>query len=139
MKRTWKFWMGMGTVFFLGLLLGGMLGAGAVQGWLRKLATAPQGELESLVMADWKKKLDLREDQVAAIQPALTEAEAKIVPLRDDFMASIHTVLADLHPKVRAILDPKQQKKYDEMVHRYERKVPPATNAAAAAVGGAPQ
>ena len=115
----------------LGLILGGILGAGAVQGWMKKLATAPRGELESMVLADWKKKLNLREDQAAAIKPLLGEAEGKIVPLRDAYLADVNKVLTDLHPRIRAVLDEKQRGRYQEMVKRYDAKV-----GAAAALGG---
>lgn len=134
MKRTWKFWIGLVGIFFFGLVLGVFIGAGSVQGWIKKLATAPRGELETLVLEDWKKKLNLREEQLSALRPMLGSAEAKILPLRDNFLGRVGGILTDLHPQIRAVLDEKQRKKYDEMVRRYERRLPESAKTQAAAV-----
>ncbi|MBP7950507.1 MAG: hypothetical protein KA004_12705 [Verrucomicrobiales bacterium] len=123
MRRTWKFWLGIGGLFLLGLMLGIGLGMGAVQGWVKRLAQAPPAELESLVLNDWKKKLDLSEGQVEALRPALEESTKKIVPLRDQFRREVMGVLSNLHPQVKSVLDERQRKKYEEMVGRFEKRV----------------
>lgn len=69
-------------------------------------AAAPAASGLSMSVADWKKQLDLTDDQ--------TE---KLTSVLDDFSRYYDNVLADGNSRIMQILNPEQRRRFEQMIH----------------------
>ena len=59
--------------------------------------------------------LNLTTDQQAKVQPIIDQAKPQIVAIHQDAMQKTHAVMEDTMGKIRPLLTPEQQKKFDDM------------------------
>jgi Spy/CpxP family protein refolding chaperone len=100
------------------LLLGGIIGfAGArysaphfpYKRWEKR------GEFKEKMMERFSKKLNLTQEQRAEISSIFEEGRKKIEEMQSEMRPKFEEMRAETNAKIRAILDPGQQKKFDEM------------------------
>lgn len=61
------------------------------------------------------KTLNLTADQQAKVQPILDQAKPQIVAIHKDAMQKTHAIMEDTMSKIRPLLTPEQQKKFDDL------------------------
>ena len=61
------------------------------------------------------KSLNLTSDQQAKVQPIIDQAKPQIVAIHQDAMQKTKAVMDDTMSKIRPLLTPEQQKKFDDM------------------------
>jgi Spy/CpxP family protein refolding chaperone len=59
--------------------------------------------------------LNLTADQQAKVQPIIDQAKPQIVAIHQDAMQKTHAVMNDAMGKIRPLLTPEQQKKFDDV------------------------
>ena len=59
--------------------------------------------------------LNLTADQQAKVQPIIDQAKPQIIAIHQDAMQKTHAVMDDTMGKIRPLLTPEQQKKFDDM------------------------
>jgi Spy/CpxP family protein refolding chaperone len=59
--------------------------------------------------------LNLTADQQAKVQPIIDQAKPQIIAIHQDAMQKTHAVMDDTMGKIRPLLTPEQQKKFDDL------------------------
>ena len=91
-------------VFLCGALMGAVLMR--ITGRARVATVAPSGiSMSAPNMAEWKKQLDLTDDQTARLTSVL-----------DDFSRYYDNVLADGNSRIMQILNPDQRRRFEQML-----------------------
>ena len=75
------------------------------------------------------RELHLTADQKEKIGAVLQESSVKLKTLRDGVTQQFEAQRQEGAQKIRALLDPQQQVKYDEMKKRFDKHHPPGLSA----------
>lgn len=70
----------------------------------------------------FRKRLELTDQQEKVVLDALLESNEEMKPIKLKIEPELRAVRLRAQEKIFKVLDPKQRKKYEEMVKRYERK-----------------
>lgn len=117
MKIQWKQVV---VSLLTGLLLGAAVGIWAAPS--RHHGHFEDGKRHGLMMKGLYRKLDLTSEQRAQVDKILEESRQKIKSLRAESTPRFEEIRKEAHKKIRAILTPEQQKKFEEMEERREKR-----------------
>jgi Spy/CpxP family protein refolding chaperone len=109
-NTTLKVWLVLVVVFVLGSVTGG-----AVTGFYRSMSrpdrNAPRDKMEKL-----RRDLSLTDDQVKSVSTILDETKNDYKALRTELKPRFEEPRQKARAKIRALLSPEQQQKFDAMV-----------------------
>ena len=116
MKTTWRYTV----VFVVGILVGLAGGAWGLRYFWHHGPFNP-----GHILSHMDRQLHLTADQKARIAALLQEESVKMKFLRDEASKQFEVLRQEGAQKIRALLDPQQQVKFDEMKKRFEKHHPP--------------
>jgi hypothetical protein len=101
----------------------GALGLGLYQartGWWRP--PHDEAQFRRVVLKRLTSELGLRADQQQQVEGALQEAGLEFSRLRDEIGPRFHEIRARSRDRIRGLLDPEQQAKFDALAKEWERR-----------------
>jgi hypothetical protein len=114
--------LGVFLIFFFGVVVGAALTGGAI--W-KELYDVIEGGPDAVVakIADrMGKELQLGDTQKKMLDHIVTETRIELRTVRADSQPRVAEVVAGAERKIRAVLGPEQQKKFDQIVENSRRK-----------------
>ena len=109
-RTTLKVWLVLVVVFLLGSLTGG-----AVTGFYRSMSRPNRGEPRDR-MEKIRRDLSLTDDQMKSVSAILDDTKNEYKSLRQELKPRFDEPRQKARVKIRALLTPEQQQKFDAMV-----------------------
>ncbi len=120
MKRNWwKFALGILLTFVAGTVFGVVGTIVIAQGAKKKMEDPKVGH--AMVLKHLDRKLNLTETQHDEISVVLESMIEDIVPIRNSTRRQLATIVRTHGPKIREILEPEQEKGFDEFLGKLAR------------------
>ncbi len=127
--------LGVVLIFGFGLLVGGFFGA--VFGWVgffHKVTKGGPGGMAEVLFQRAKDDLGLDGAQQQQVRAILKETSAELAEITAPVRPSVESALVGAEGRLRAVLKPKQQRKFDgfmnEVRRRWRKPAPEATKEA---------
>ena len=114
--------LGVFLIFFFGVIVGAALTSGAIWKEMHDVIDGGPDAVVAKVHDRLHKELSLDEAQKQMLELIVTETRIKLRTARAEAQPQIAAVLADAEKRARAILNPSQQKKFDEIVKHGREK-----------------
>ncbi|MDR2463173.1 MAG: hypothetical protein LBD30_05275 [Verrucomicrobiales bacterium] len=122
MNTVWikiKPWLGLACVFLIGALVGSALTVTMTQKHFRAMVrNGPPPRSAEIVLKKLSRDLELSEQQRAVIAQILKNGTPLIFKANRDRDAAMKKIFEDTRGEIRAVLNPDQQARYDEMMRR---------------------
>ena len=122
--------LGVFLIFFFGVIVGAALTSGAIWKEMHDLIEGGPDSVVAKLSDRLNKELKLDDAQKQMLAQIVTETRIKLRTARAASQPEIAAALADAEQRTRAILNPGQQKKFDEIVQRVGEKWKPEPAAA---------
>jgi Spy/CpxP family protein refolding chaperone len=114
-RTTLKVWLVLVVVFLLGAITGGAFIGGALTGFNRALShndrNAPRDRMEKM-----RRDLSLTDEQMKSVGAILDDTKNEYKALRQELKPRFDEPRQKARAKIRALLTPQQQQKFDAMV-----------------------
>lgn len=117
MKR-FKGCLGVFLVFLFGVIFGIGATSGVIVKKVRNLVVGGPDAVVEVIGDRLKDELKLDDSQKELLQHIILDTRIKLREIRQQTQPQVEETLADAEAKVRAILDPRQQKKFDEIAKK---------------------
>ena len=121
MKRLRGF-LGVFLIFFFGVIVGVALTGGTIWKEMHDLIEGGPDAVVAKFSDRLNKELKLDDAQKQMLAQIVTETRIKLRTIRAEAQPQVATALTDAEQKVRVILNPDQQKKFDQIVARGREK-----------------
>jgi len=119
--KAWKAILGIFLVFILGMATGALLEHGVARHPLPFFHRGgPQG-VEDAIVRRWSRQLSMDDAQREQLRAIVRDAQLEIAPVRRQIRPQIEAVLERADTRIRGILRPDQQGKFDKLLA--ERKL----------------
>lgn len=112
----WLLYTGIGSVFLLGGVAGGMLGVTSERERLKKIEREPNGVME-LMGRRLEKELRLDPAQSREVRAIYSEVRPELYRMERERRTRIREIIDSTNPRVSAVLRPEQKERFDEL-HR---------------------
>ena len=121
MKRLRGF-LGVFLIFFFGVIVGVALTGGTIWKEMHDLIEGGPDAVVAKFSDRLNKELKLDDAQKQMLAQVVTETRIKLRTIRAEAQPQVATALTDAEQKVRVILNPDQQKKFDQIVAKGREK-----------------
>ena len=121
MKRLRGF-LGVFLIFFFGVIVGVALTGGTIWKEMHDLIEGGPDAVVAKFSDRLNKELKLDDAQKQMLAQIVTETRIKLRTIRAEAQPQVATALTDAEQKVRVILNPDQQKKFDQIVAKGREK-----------------
>ncbi len=121
MKR-WKSIAGVLAVFFLGVLAGAAAMHRVDRHGLEALLSGKGGAMTDLIVRRFSRSLDLDRSQREQVRAIVAETHKEIVEIRKPVQPRIDEAIARSRARVREILRPDQQAKFDRWIAEHRAR-----------------
>ena len=121
MKRLRGF-LGVFLIFFFGVIVGVALTGGTFWKEMHDLIEGGPDAVVAKFSDRLNKELKLDDAQKQMLAQIVTETRIKLRTIRAEAQPQVATALTDAEQKVRVILNPDQQKKFDQIVAKGREK-----------------
>lgn len=112
----WLLYTGIGSVFLLGGVAGGMLGVTSEREKLKKIEREPTGVME-LMGRKLEKELQLDPAQAREVRAIYAEVRPELHRMERERRTRLREIIESTNPRVSAVLRPEQKERFDEL-HR---------------------
>ena len=114
--------LGVFLIFFFGVIVGAAFTSGAIWKEMHDVIDGGPDAVVGKISDRLRKELNLDDAQKQMLELIVTETRIKLRAARAESQPQIAAALADAEKRARAILNPKQQKKFDEIVKHGREK-----------------
>ena len=114
--------LGVFLIFFFGVIVGAAVTNGIIVKKVRDLVEGGPDAVVEIISGRLKDELKLDDSQKELLQHIVAETRIKLREIRQQTQPQVGDTLNEAEQKVRAILNPNQQKKFDEIVTRGREK-----------------
>jgi hypothetical protein len=125
---------GVFLIFFLGFLLGAIITYGSIYAKVWKLIESGPDEVAEFTVQRMNDELKLDSVQKREFQRIVDQTRLKLRAIRYRDQPETDAIVEESSNELRAILDPKQQKKFEDLMKRFRGRwrteAPEATDAA---------
>ena len=121
MKR-FKGCLGVFLIFVFGVIVGVGATSGVIVKKVRTLVAGGPDAVVEIIGERLKDELKLDESQKELLRHIIADTRIRLREVRQQTQPQVEETLATAEEKVRAILDPQQQKKFDEIVAKGREK-----------------
>ena len=121
MKR-FKGCLGVFLIFVFGVIVGVAATSGVIVKKVRTLVAGGPDAVVEVIGERLKDELKLDESQKEMLRHIIADTRIRLREVRQQTQPQVEETLAAAEQKVRAILDPQQQKKFDEIVAKGREK-----------------
>jgi hypothetical protein len=136
--KKFKGCLGVFLIFFLGVAFGVILAAGGIYTKVWELIEAGPEKVAEFTTQRLRDELKLDDLQQREFQRITDRARLRLRAVRHATQPEIDTIVADADRELRAILSPKQQGKFDQVMKRFREKWRADAPATPAPVEGTP-
>ena len=113
-KGKWKLVSGVVVVFIVGALVGGLSATALIRGhFLHVMRSGPPRELHKPIVERLTADLSLTQDQRAEVERIVRDFEPRFGEFEQRARTEVRAVMSEMEAKIREILTPEQQVKYD--------------------------
>jgi len=113
-KGKWKLVSGVVVVFIVGALVGGLSATALIRGhFLHVMRSGPPRELHKPIVERLTADLSLTEGQRAEVERIVRDFEPRFGEFEQRARTEVRAVMSEMEAKIREILTPEQQVKYD--------------------------
>lgn len=121
MKRLRGF-LGVFLIFFFGVIVGAALTGGAIWKEMRDVIEGGPDAVVAKIADRLGKDMKLDDAQKKMLAQIVTETRIELRGIRADAQPRVRETLAKAEGKVRAVLGPDQQKKFDQIIEKSREK-----------------
>ena len=121
MKRLRGF-LGVFLIFFFGVIVGAALTGGTIWKEMRDVIEGGPDAVVAKIADRLEKDLKLSDSQKQMLGHIATETRIELRMIRADSQPRASEAIAIAERKVRAVLNPEQQKKFDQIVAKHREK-----------------
>ena len=114
--KNWKSIAGVCLVFVLGAVGGGLVTARVIHKRIQHVLQGGPQAINEIIVNRLSQKLDLDPAQRAKLKTIVTESHDQIKSVRRQIAPQIKDILSDSGKKIRGILNPDQEKKFDDVI-----------------------
>ena len=114
--KNWKAITGVCLVFILGVLAGGLITYHVITKRIQRIVFGGPQVVNELIVRRLTRRLDLDASQSSQLMDIIVETRNEIKPLRAQIAPQVKDILTDTEKKVRAMLKPEQEKKFDDVL-----------------------
>jgi len=114
--KQWKIVSGILMVFLLGVLAGALLEHRVYQHRLGRFYRGGPQAAEDAIVRRLSRDLSMDDAQREQLRGIVHEAQAEIAPIRRQIRPRVEEIIEGAQAKVREILHPDQQQKFDKLV-----------------------
>jgi len=133
--KKFKGCLGVFGIFFFGVIFGAIVATGAIRDKIRKIVEGGPDKVVEVIVNNLKDDLHLDQNQQEMLHQIAIETQIQLSVIRQQTQPQVAKTLDDATQRVRAILNPAQAKKFDEIVKKARadwksESVPAASKAA---------
>jgi len=126
-KGKWKLWSGVVAVFIVGAIVGGLSATALIRGhFLHVMKGGPPPRVHKPIAERLTADLALTPDQRADVERIVQDFEPRFKEFEVQARTEIRGVMGEMETRIREILTPEQQVKYDagikKMYEEMERR-----------------
>lgn len=121
--KNWKAIAGVCLVFVLGMVAGGFLTVHVITKRIQRIVQGGPQAVNQIIVKRLTKRLDLDADQSSKLMDILVDARKDIRSARAQISPQLKQIMDDSESKVRAMLKPEQQKKFDEVLENNKERI----------------
>jgi Spy/CpxP family protein refolding chaperone len=114
--KNWKAIAGVCLVFILGGIAGGLGTSIVIHKRIQHILQGGPKAMDEIIARRLTGKLDLTPGQQARIKSLLDESRGELAGVRREMQPEMERIFLDYKVKIRDVLTPDQQKKFDEIV-----------------------
>jgi hypothetical protein len=114
--KNWKAITGICLVFLLGVVAGGLITYRIITKRIQHIAQGGPQVVNELIVKRLTQRLDLDSSQGDKLMAIVVDTRSQIKAARSQVAPQVMEILSDTEKKVRAILKPEQEKKFDEVL-----------------------
>jgi hypothetical protein len=121
MKRI-KLWAGVILVFVSGLVIGSLATGHFLRAHVREFVDGGPVRANKHIVSRLTNRLDLTEEQAAAIEEIRLRTESRMGEITEDFFPQMEGLMEGQVKEIRAVLTEEQRAKYDERAEKLRRR-----------------
>jgi len=121
--KNWKAIAGVCLVFLLGGVAGALLTRLVIVNRIQRIVVGGPQAVNQLVVRRLTKRLDLDSGQRDQLMDIIVATRKEIRTARTQITPQLKTIMTDGESKVRAMLKPDQQKKFDEVIENNKERL----------------
>ena len=123
-KGKWKLVSGVVVVFIVGALVGGLSATALIRGhFLHVMRSGPPRELHKPIVERLTADLSLTRDQRAEVERIVRDFEPRFGEFEQRARTEVRAVMSEMEAKIREILTPEQQVKYDAGIRKMHEEM----------------
>lgn len=119
----WMLYAGIGTVFVLGGVAGGLVGVSAERDRVRKLERATPNLVGDLLGRRLGKELSLDENQVRRVREIYAGSRPQIMKLERERRRDLRNIMDDAHQQITEILTPRQKERFLQIQRQLKQRL----------------
>jgi hypothetical protein len=121
--KNWKAILGVCLIFTLGGVAGSLLTVHIITKRIQRIVLGGPQAVNQIVVKRLTKRLDLDADQSGKLMDIIVGARKEIRTARVQIAPQLKQIMDDSESKVRAMLKPEQQKKFDEVLENNKERL----------------
>ena len=121
--KNWKAILGVCLVFVLGGVAGGLVTVGVITKRIQRIVQGGPQAVNELIVKRLTKRLDLDTGQSAKLMDIVVGTRGELKSVRTQVAPQVESIFTDAEKKVRAMLKPEQEKKFDEVVEQNKERL----------------
>lgn len=114
--KNWKAITGICLVFLLGMVAGGLVTVRVITRRVERIAQGGPQAVNELIVKRLTRRLDLDASQSGKLMDIVVETRGELKTVRTQVAPQVDDILTGAEKKVRAILKPEQEGKFDQVV-----------------------
>jgi len=118
--KNWKSILGICLVFILGGAAGGMITARVIHKRMQHILHGGPQVANELIVNRLTKKLSLDAAQKEKLKTIVAETRTEIQEERKQIAPQVKATLGESAKKIRAMLNPDQEKKFDDVIAKFK-------------------
>lgn len=120
----WKLWSGVIAVFIVGVIIGGLSATALIRGhYLNVMRSGPPRGVHQPIAERLTADLGLTSDQRAEVEHIVEEFGPRFDEFRSRARTEVRAVMSEMEAKIREVLTPEQQAKFDAGIERMRREM----------------
>ncbi len=121
--KNWKAIVGVCLVFALGMVSGGLVTVRVITKRIQRIAQGGPQAVNQIIVRRLTKRLDLDSSQSGKLMDIIVDTRKDIRSAREQISPQLKQIMDDSESKVRALLNPEQQKKFDEVLAENKQRI----------------
>jgi len=123
-KGKWKLWSGVIAVFIVGAIVGGLSTTALIRSHLlHVMRSGPPREVHKPIVERLTADLSLTGDQRAQVERIVQDYKPRFSEFEQRARAEVRGVMDEMEGKIREILTPEQQAKYDAGIKKMREEM----------------